>query len=139
MKYFSRLEDTIIFGEKKVNWFLVFYKFIFIIFNLANLFVIFSLKSFPIFCFGIIILLSLIGIFIILFHFKKKFKYFIISYIFTLLVFLLWIILVGIDKCFNVKFPLILNISYVIANFSKLISDIIISSTLYKMKKRSNN
>ena len=132
---FSLFEEIIIVANKEENWYLVFYQFIFVVFNLVSLFVIFVFKPFPIICFGIIILLMIIEISILLVFCKKSLRFFIFFNIFTLVVFLLWVVLVGINKCFNIKFPLVLNICFVTANLCKLISQIILSITVYKMVK----
>ena len=135
LKSLSLFQEIIIVLNKEENWFLVFYEFIYLTFNLAILFTIFIFKPYPIFCFSVILLLMIVEIVVILSFFKKSLIYYVFMNVFTLVVFFLWVIMVFIGECFSVKFPLVLNIFYVTANLSKIISQVIISNTLRKMKK----
>ena len=131
----SLYPEVMIVRNKEENWFLVFYQFIFFLFNFLNLFLLFIFKSMPLVCFGLIIVILIIQIIIILIFSKKSLRCFIFFEILTLIVFLFWIIFVFLDKCFHLNYPLILNIFYVTANVSKIISEIVLTIFICKMKK----
>ena len=131
----SLFPEIMIVRNKKENWYLVFYQYIFVLFNFLNFFLIFFFKSRPFIFFILTILSFLIQIIIIWVFKQKKLFYFILFETFSLFVFLLWVIFVALDKIFFLNFNLILNIFYITANVSKFVAEIVLQIILYKMKK----
>ena len=135
IKSHSLFKNILIIENKEVNWYLVFYKFIFLFWNLISVFFIIIFKSFPIFCFVFIFIFLIIQTIIILCYSKKILKWYIITETISIIFFFCWILFVSIDKIFALDFPLCLNIFYILANITKLISKIIISVILRKLMK----
>ena len=135
----SLYREIMIINHKTYNWFFVYYKFIFIIINLLNIFIICFFKDFPKFCFILVCFLIFIETMSILYFSKKRFFYFNFFNILTTGIFFIWIIFVCMKKFFYLYFPFVLSTFYVFSNLLKLISKILLIYTLKDLKKKQAN